>query len=114
MGASNPFTTEAAWQTDGSCRTVAYQAGRRRQHYGATSAVRSTKNKLFYFLNADQQTRNFPLTSVPGNPTAFFESLSAAELATLAGRGVTAAQAIDGLAFMQSLTGVVVRTGGPD
>ena len=111
MGASNPFTTVAQRQTDGSFLTVRIKPDDRRQQYGAGVGGPISKNKLFYFLNADRQTRNFPLTSVPGSPTAFFASLSAAELATLAGRGVTAAQALDGLTFIQSLTGVVARTG---
>ena len=42
---------------------------------------------------------------------AFFAPLSAAELATLTSRGVNATQGNDGLAFLQSLTGIVARTG---
>jgi len=62
-------------------------------------------------IHLTKVTVAFPGTAVPGNPTAFFAPLSAAELATLATRGVNATQANDGLAFVQSLTGVVARTG---
>ena len=49
---------------------------------------------------------------MPGNRRrALFALLAAAELATLATRGVNATQANDGLAFVQSLTGIVPRTG---
>ena len=69
------------------------------------------QNKLFYFFSFDQQKRDFPGAAVPSNANAFFAPLSAAELATLAGRGVNTTAGNDGLAFMQSLTGVVARTG---
>ena len=110
-GASNPFTTQAQLQPDGSFQSVRIKPDDRRQQFGAGVGGPIKKDSLFFFLNADQQTRNFPGTAVPSNPTAFFAPLSAAELATLAGRGVSAAQALDGLQFIQGLTGVVPRTG---
>lgn len=69
------------------------------------------KDKLFFFFNADQQKRNFPGVANASSPAFFFAPLSASELTTLSGRGITAAQANAGLAFLQSLTGVVPRTG---
>ena len=109
-GASNPFTTQQQL-VDGVFTSVRIKPEDRRQQFGASLGGPLKKDKLFYFLNYDQQTRNFPGTAVPANPTAFFAPLSSAELATLASRGVTATQATDGLAFIQSLTGVVARTG---
>jgi hypothetical protein len=111
MGASNPFTTQAQLQADGTFATVRIKPDDRRQQYGLGIGGPIKKDKVFFFFNVDQQKRNFPGTAVPGNPTAFFAPLSAAELTTLAGRGVTAAQGADGLGFLQSLTGVVARTG---
>ena len=110
-GASNPFTTQAQLQPDGTFSTVRIKPEDRRQQFGVGVGGPIRRDKLFFFFNADQQTRNFPGTAVPSNPGAFFAPLSAAELATLTGRGITAAQATDGLAFVQSLTGVVARTG---
>ena len=111
MGASNPFTTQAQLQPDGTFATVRIKPDDRRQQYGIGIGGPIKKDKVFFFFNADQQKRNFPGTAVPSNPTAFFAPLSAAEIATLTSRGVTAAQGADGLAFLQSLTGVVARTG---
>jgi hypothetical protein len=110
-GASNPFTTIAQKQSDGSFAISRIKPDDKRQQYGVGVGGPIRKDKLFFFFNADRQTRDFPLTSVPGNPTAFFAPLSAAELATLAGRGVSATQANDGFSLLQSLTGVVARTG---
>jgi hypothetical protein len=66
---------------------------------------------VFFFFSYDQQKRNFPGTAIPNNAGAFFAPLNAAELATLASRGVNAAAANDAFTFLQSLTGTVARTG---
>ena len=109
-GASNPFTTQTQL-VNGVFTSVRIKPVDERQQFGFSLGGPIKQNKLFYFFSADQQNRNFPGTAVPSNPTAFFAPLSSAELATLASRGVSAAQGNDGLAFMQSLTGVVARTG---
>ena len=109
-GAQNPFTTTIT-QVDGVYQTVPFKPEDQRNQYGASIGGPLKPNKLFYFFSFDQQRRDFPGAAVPSNANAFFAPLSAAELATLAGRGVTAAAGNDGLAFMQSLTGVVARTG---
>lgn len=109
-GASNPFTTQQRL-VGGVFTSVRIKPDDRRQQYGASVGGPIRENKLFFFANVDQQKRNFPGTAVPGNPTAFFAPLSAAELTTLASRGINATQAADGLAFVQSLTGTVERTG---
>ena len=108
-GATNPFQTQTMLST--ASAHVPLKPKDRRQQFGGTVGGPIKKDKLFFFFSFDQQKRNFPGAAVPSNPAAFFAPFSAAELATLAGRGVNAAQANDGLAFMQSLTGVVERTG---
>ena len=110
-GASNPFTTQAQKQADGSFLTVGIKPIDRRQQFGAAAGGPLQTDKAFFFFSYDQQVRNFPGTAVPSNPAAFFAPLSAAELATLASRGVSATAANDGLNFLQTLTGTVARTG---
>ena len=110
-GASNPFTTQAQKQADGSFLSVRIKPIDRRQQFGAAAGGPLQTDKAFFFFSYDQQVRNFPGTSVPSNPSAFFAPLSTAELTTLASRGVSAAAANDGLNFLQTLTGVVPRTG---
>jgi hypothetical protein len=109
-GAQNPFTTTVQ-QVNGVYQTVPLKPDDQRNQYGASIGGPIAQNKLFYFFSFDQQKRDFPGTAVPGNPNAFFAPLSAAELTTLASRGVNATAANDGLAFLQGLTGVVPRTG---
>ena len=109
-GAQNPFTTTIT-QVDGVYQTVPFKPEDQRNQYGVSIGGPIKQNKLFYFFSFDQQKRDFPGAAVPSNANAFFAPLSAAELTTLAGRGVAPAAANDGLAFMQSLTGVVARTG---
>jgi len=108
--AQNPFTT-IVQPVNGVFQTVPLKPDDQRHQYGATIGGPITQNKLFYFFSFDQQKRDFPGTAVPGNAGAFFAPLSPAELATMASRGVNATAASDGLAFLQSMTGVVARTG---
>ena len=61
----------------------------RRQQFGGTVGGPIEKDKLFFFFSYDQQARNFPGVAAPSNPAAFFAPFSAAELDTLASRGVT-------------------------
>jgi hypothetical protein len=109
-GAQNPFTTQTEL-VNGVYTSVPIKPTDQRNQYGVSIGGPIKPNKLFYFFSFDQQKRDFPGTAVPANPTAFFAPLSAAELASLASRGVSATAANDGLAFMQGLTGVVPRTG---
>jgi hypothetical protein len=109
-GASNPFTTQQVL-VNGVFTSVNIKPDDRRHQFGASIGGPIKPNRVFYFFSVDQQKRNFPGTAVPSNPTTFFAPLSAAELTTLAGRGINASQAADGLTFLQSLTGVVERTG---
>ena len=54
---------------------------------------------------------SFPALPLQPTPRVFFAPFSAADLATFATRGVTEAQANEGLAYLQGLTGTVERTG---
>jgi hypothetical protein len=83
----------------------------KRHQFGGVLGGPIIKDKLFWLFSADQQKRNFPAVANASNPAAFFAALSAAELATLAGRGISAAQGNAGLAFLQTLTGITPRQG---
>jgi hypothetical protein len=109
-GGQNPFTVRPTI-IDGAVVNVPIKPDDRRHQYGFSIGGPLKQNKVFYFFSFDQQKRNFPGTAVPASPLNFFAPLSAAELATLASRGVTPAQGTDGLNFIQSMTGVVERTG---
>ncbi len=83
----------------------------RRQQFGGTIGGPIAKDKVFFFFSYDEQQRKFPGVAAPTNPTVFFAPFSAADLSTFASRGVTEAQANEGLAYLQGLTGTVERTG---
>ncbi len=110
IGATNPFTTETIL-VNGVNTTVPIKPPDRRHQFGGNIGGTIIKDKLFFFFNADDQLRNFPAVAAPSSPAAFFSPLSAAELTTLASRGVTAAQANSAFAFLQTLTGTVARKG---
>ncbi len=115
FGAFNPFQT-IVLPPPAPSTPIAVKPEDKRHQFGGNIGGPVIKDKLFFFFNADQQKRNFPGVANASSPAAFFAPLSAAELTTLTspspgGRGLTAAQANAGLAFLQSLTGVVSRTG---
>jgi hypothetical protein len=63
--------------------------------------------RLFYFYAFDEQRRNFPAVSSPGY--AGFYQLTATQNALLANRGVSPAQTMAALNYLDSLTGTVAR-----
>jgi hypothetical protein len=107
---SNPFQTQTQL-VNGVNTTVQLKPKDRRQQFGGTIGGPIEKDRAFFFFSYDQQKRNFPGVAAPANPGAFFAPFTAAELSTFATRGVSAAQATDGLNFLNSLTGEVARTG---
>ena len=109
-GSTNPFQTQTVL-VNGVNTTVQLKPKDRRQQFGGTIGGPISKDKLFFFFSYDQQARNFPGVAAPTNPGSFFAPFTAAEQATFATRGITVGQQADGLAFLQSLTGVVARTG---
>ena len=78
-----------------------------RQQFGASICGRIVRDKAFFCFTYDEQKRYFPGVATPSNPSVF--TISASQQATLTSRGVTNAQRDAGIAFLQSLTGVVVR-----
>ena len=107
-GARNPRSTRTIL-VNGVPTLIGAKPVDLRQQWGGTIGGPIVKDKLFFFFSYDQQKRNFPGLSVFQSPT--FLNLSAANRATLIGRGLTNAQ-IDGtLGFLASLTGEVPRKG---
>jgi hypothetical protein len=109
-GATNPFQTQTV-VVNGLNTQVQLKPEDRRQQFGGTIGGPIQRDRLFFFFSYDQQARNFPGVAVPSNPEAFFAPFSASEQATFAARGIGATAQADGLTFLQSLTGVVERTG---
>lgn len=90
-----------------------------RYQFGAAVGGPIIRDKLFFFVNYDQQKRNFPGVATTQIPTAFNPitvatngptcNNSNAAGNTLCLRGVTQAQADAGLTFLRSLTGTAAR-----
>ena len=105
-GARNPFSFETI-QTSSGPRTIGLKPVDERHQFGGSIGGPIVKDRLFFFFSYDQQIRDFPGVAAPSSLT-FFQS---ANVATLLGRGITQAQIDSGIAFLQSLTGVVPRKG---
>ena len=110
FGAFNPFQTVVV-PVGGVFTAVPIKPVDKRHQFGGNIGGPIIKDRLFLFFNADQQLRNFPGIANARIPKEFFAALTAAELTTLSGRGISAAQGNNGLGFLQTLTGVVPRTG---
>ncbi len=109
-GATNPFQTQTVI-VDGVNTQVQLKPKDRRQQFGGTLGGPIRSDHAFFFFSYDQQARNFPGVAVPSNPASFFAPFTAVEQATFTSRGIPAAAQEEGLTFLQSLTGVVERTG---
>lgn len=110
LGATNPFALQTV-VVNGVNTQVRIKPDDRRHQFGGTIGGPIVRDHLFFFFSYDQQKRNFPGVGVPGNPAGFFAPLDATEVSTLNSRGIPAARQAAGLAFLQSMTGVVQRKG---
>jgi hypothetical protein len=71
-GAFNPFTTLTTQNSNGSFSSNPYKPTDVRKMYGFGAGGRIIKDKLFWHFAFDDFDRNFPGTSVPSSPSAFF------------------------------------------
>jgi Carboxypeptidase regulatory-like domain len=110
FSAINPFAVQTVL-VNGANVTRHINPEDKQHQFGGTLGGPIIKDKLFFFFSADQQLRKFPAVAVPGNPSAFFADFTPSELSTFASRGISQPQAEAGLAFLQSVTGTVPRTG---
>ena len=106
FGARNAFSTQTIATPTGN-QIVGLKPEDVRHQFGGSLGGPVVKDRLFFFFSYDQQKRNFPGVSAPSSTT--FYNLTAAQIATLTGRGVTQAQINSGISFLQSLNGVVPR-----
>ena len=97
---------------------VSVKPGDTRYQFGGAVGGPIIKNKLFFFVNYDQQKRNFPGVATPQIPTAFNPITVATNMTcnnsntagnALCTRGITQTQADSALGFLRSLTGEAPR-----
>jgi hypothetical protein len=121
LGAYVPFATEPSL-VNGSYIQVPVKPLDIRQQFGGAFGGYLIKNKLFFYVDNDDQIRHFPGVASPSNPTAIFGPLIGSETSTLNSRlgpGTLAnlstaqiAQDASGvLAFIAGLSGIAPRTG---
>ena len=85
----------------------------KRHQFGGGIGGAIIKDKLFWFLSADQQLRPFPAVANSGTPGAISAPLSTAEMNLLTSRGIspTDPAVAAAVALQTSLTGTVARRG---
>lgn len=121
LGAYVPFATQPAL-VNGSYIQVPVKPLDIRQQLGGALGGYIVKNKLFFYLDNDDQIHHFPGVATPSNPTAIFGPLSSSETSTLTSRlgpgtlanlspATIASDASNVLAFIAGLSGIVPRTG---
>ncbi len=107
-GAINPFQKHLV-----SGVLVPFLPEDKRHQFGGGIGGAIIKDKLFWFLSADQQLRPFPAVANSGAPGAIFAPLSTSEMTTLTNRGISPADpaVVAALAFQTNLTGTIGRRG---
>jgi hypothetical protein len=115
-GASNPFTTITTRSSTGEFVTSPLKPSDVRKQWGFNAGGPLRKDKLFWFFAYDQYRRDFPGVARAGTPEKFFQTPSAQQMQTLAGRiQQTPAQAVVSynnlLNNLNSLLGDVPRNG---
>jgi hypothetical protein len=106
LAATNPLSIATSY-VDGVVGSGAVKPHDLRQQFGGSVGGAVVRNKLFYFYAYDQQARNFPAISTPGDPN--FYALTPTQRALLANRGVTPAKVNAALNYLDSLTGTIAR-----
>ena len=120
-GAYNPFQTVTNL-VGGVAVTTPVKPKDKRHQFGGGIGGPIVKDKLFFFFSGDQQRRNFPGVANASSPKDFFSALTPigcppptlpanCERQILQNRGISVPQADAAMAFLQSLTGIVPRTG---
>lgn len=108
-GARNPLATNSVL-VNGVFQPVGIKPKDVRYQFGGTVGGPIVKDKAFFFFSYDQQRRNFPGLARFIDPNVL-NSLTAANRATLIGKGVTSAQIDSTLNFLNSLSGTLPRRG---
>lgn len=104
FGARNPSAFKAT-----PTGPVAYKPVDVRHQFGVNVCGPIKKDHVFFCFTHDQQKRNFPGLSIPGNFSV--TNLSATQRTQLNGLGISTPQIDSTLAFVDSLTGEVPRRG---
>jgi Carboxypeptidase regulatory-like domain/TonB dependent receptor len=115
-GATNPFTTLTSRTATGNFVTTPFKPSDVRKQWGLNAGGPIRKDKLFWFFAYDQYQRDFPGVARAETPEKFFETPSAQQIQTLAGRiQQTPAQALVSynnlLNNLNGLLGNVPRSG---
>lgn len=110
FGATNPFFLRSTLNpATNTVTSVHIKPKDKRHQWGGTLGGPIFKDKLFFFYAYDQQHRNFPGVAATSSPK--YLNLSSTDKATLAARGVNAAQITAAQQYVLGLTGVVPRVG---
>ena len=111
FGARNPLAFRSVFQ-NGSFTNEAIKPKDIRHQFGGTLGGPIVKNRLFFFFSYDQQKRDFPGLAIFGNVNVAGVAtpyLNTVNRTTLLGRGLTAAQIDNSVAFLNSLSGETPR-----
>ena len=84
-GAYTPFAVQPEL-VNGSYISVPVKPRDIRHQFGGDIGGYIVKDKLFFYLNYDQQIRHFPAVATPSNPGVLFGALTSSEMTTLLGR----------------------------
>jgi hypothetical protein len=107
LGARNPLGFISTLNSDGTTTRSGFKPEDQRQQFGGTLGGPIKKDKLFFFFSYDQQKRNFPGLAIFNVPSY----LSTVNRPQLLGKGLTNDQINGVLAFLNSETGPVPRSG---